>query len=132
MDQLYGGAKCIMFPSFYEGFGLPIVKGLALGKTVIARLSELPWELAGRMVNRGRLINYSNSMDLREIIAKDLDGVEIPTVPLGGNTPGGGVPYGWKSCGAHVLEFAASLHAAEDPDRWLAMDRCFRYASAGA
>jgi glycosyltransferase involved in cell wall biosynthesis len=130
MDQLYAGAKCIIFPSFYEGFGLPIVKGLALGKTVIARRSELLYELAANLVNQGRLIGYANSMDLPRIIADLLAGKDTPDVPLGGAIAAGDAPYGWKSCGARVLSFAARLRAAENPDRWLARDRAFRYALA--
>ena len=35
IQRLYSGARCIVFPSFYEGFGFPIVTALAYGKTLI-------------------------------------------------------------------------------------------------
>ena len=41
IQRLYSGARCIVFPSFYEGFGFPIVTALAYGKTLIARRSDL-------------------------------------------------------------------------------------------
>lgn len=40
---LYSGATAFVFPSFYEGFGLPVVEGLACGTPVIAsNRSSLP------------------------------------------------------------------------------------------
>jgi glycosyltransferase involved in cell wall biosynthesis len=32
--QLYGGCEMMVFPSFYEGFGLPILEGMACGRAV--------------------------------------------------------------------------------------------------
>lgn len=45
--QLYQKARCLFFPSLYEGFGLPILEGLACGLPVAtANTSSLP-EVAG-------------------------------------------------------------------------------------
>jgi glycosyltransferase involved in cell wall biosynthesis len=44
---LYRGAACAVFPSFYEGFGLPVLEALACGTPLItSNTSSLP-ELAG-------------------------------------------------------------------------------------
>lgn len=32
--QLYNGCECFVFPSFYEGFGLPILEAMACGRAV--------------------------------------------------------------------------------------------------
>jgi glycosyltransferase involved in cell wall biosynthesis len=41
--QLYQKARCLFFPSLYEGFGLPILEGLACGLPVAtANTSSLP------------------------------------------------------------------------------------------
>ena len=37
VDDLYDRASCVVFPSHYEGFGLPVMHALARGKPVIAR-----------------------------------------------------------------------------------------------
>lgn len=48
MPALYSGASLFVYPSFYEGFGLPILEALACGVPVIAsKFSSLP-EVAGK------------------------------------------------------------------------------------
>ncbi len=43
--ELYRQCRAFIFPSVYEGFGLPIVNALSCGKTVIANQNELNHEL---------------------------------------------------------------------------------------
>jgi glycosyltransferase involved in cell wall biosynthesis len=40
LASLYAGARCLVYPSFYEGFGLPPLEAMALGTRVVA--SKLP------------------------------------------------------------------------------------------
>lgn len=47
LAELYRGAACLVFPSRYEGFGLPIVEAMASGTPVVAtRVGAIP-EVAG-------------------------------------------------------------------------------------
>jgi glycosyltransferase involved in cell wall biosynthesis len=126
-DNLYRNAKCIVFPSFYEGFGLPVVKGLAHGKTVIARSSRLLHEIAPMCANVGRLIEFTNSMDLLPIVAPLLSGRCHPAMALGDKLVAGQPAYSWLTCGEHILDFAKRLKASENPDRWRRRDRALRY-----
>lgn len=44
---LYSGAECVVFPSLYEGFGFPVLEGMACGTPVVtSTVSSLP-EVAG-------------------------------------------------------------------------------------
>lgn len=43
LSKLYKEAKIFVYPSFYEGFGLPIIEGLSLGAPVItSNISSMP------------------------------------------------------------------------------------------
>ncbi|HET7735961.1 MAG TPA: glycosyltransferase [Nocardioidaceae bacterium] len=46
-QQVCAGAELIVFPSDFEGFGLPIVEGLALGKPVVIGPEKASLEVAG-------------------------------------------------------------------------------------
>jgi glycosyltransferase involved in cell wall biosynthesis len=48
LAALYAGAACLVYPSLYEGFGLPVLEAMRLGCPVVtSNLSSLP-EVAGR------------------------------------------------------------------------------------
>ncbi len=64
MSAAFAHAEAIIFPSFYEGFGLPIVEGLSYGRTVIARASSLVDELAAEYRGPGRLLTFSTEREL--------------------------------------------------------------------
>jgi glycosyltransferase involved in cell wall biosynthesis len=47
LAELYRGATCLVFPSRYEGFGLPVVEAMASGTPVVAAAGGSVPEVAG-------------------------------------------------------------------------------------
>ena len=46
-ERLFAGAGLVVFPSDFEGFGLPVVEGMLLGKPVVVGPDEAVLEVAG-------------------------------------------------------------------------------------
>lgn len=73
LPALYSGAKMFLFPSLYEGFGLPVLESMASGAPVItSSTSSLP-EVAGKAAI---LINPEETNDLMLAIKSLLDSPE--------------------------------------------------------
>jgi alpha-1,3-rhamnosyl/mannosyltransferase len=47
LAALYRGAECLVFPSRYEGFGLPVLEAMASGTPVVAAATGAVSEIAG-------------------------------------------------------------------------------------
>lgn len=65
LQELYSRAVALIFPSFYEGFGLPLAEAIACGCPVItSNISAMP-EIAGKA---GILINPHHPEEIAEAI----------------------------------------------------------------
>jgi glycosyltransferase involved in cell wall biosynthesis len=65
LDAVYRGAAAFVYPSLYEGFGLPVVEAMARGvPTITSNASSLP-EVAG---SAGYLVDPSSQRDLSAAI----------------------------------------------------------------
>lgn len=70
LGLFYKNAKCFVFPSMYEGFGIPVLESMACGcPIVLSNTSSFP-EVAG---NAGIYFEVNNQKDLKSKIEKVLD-----------------------------------------------------------
>lgn len=51
LPYLYSGAECFVYPSLYEGFGLPILEAMACGCPVVASNTSSIQEIGGEAVS---------------------------------------------------------------------------------
>ena len=62
--SLLQGAKVVVYPSTYEGFGIPVLEGLAYGKPVLARSIPVLCDIRQMIPSRENLILYDSTTDL--------------------------------------------------------------------
>ena len=68
--SLYNLAAVLVFPSFYEGFGLPVLESMACGTPVVAANAAALPEVVG---DAGLLVNPKDPESIAEAIARILD-----------------------------------------------------------
>jgi len=67
LSALYQNASLFVYPSFYEGFGLPIVEAFSHGVPVVTSKTSSCGEIAGGSAS---LVDPSNSKEIGEAMAK--------------------------------------------------------------
>jgi alpha-1,3-rhamnosyl/mannosyltransferase len=93
LPLLYNGARCLVYPSHYEGFGLPPVEMLACGGAVLASSIATLIETVG---NRAALISPVDADGWRDALlraATDDDWIRS----LQSGAIQGPSPYSWKT-----------------------------------
>ncbi len=70
IDGLYANARVLIYPSLYEGFGIPVVKALSFKKPVLARRLPVMTELKERIPEGENLVLYSSTEDLIHALRK--------------------------------------------------------------
>jgi glycosyltransferase involved in cell wall biosynthesis len=113
MQGLYSNAEIVIFPSFYEGFGLPLVNALAYGRTVVARDSALVREIGGAYRGPGRLVVYESETDLIGRLSRLSRGKPVPEIPLARSD--GEPPFGWAQAGREIEAFITSIVGTVSP-----------------
>jgi GT2 family glycosyltransferase/glycosyltransferase involved in cell wall biosynthesis/SAM-dependent methyltransferase len=87
ITKLYSSCKFVLYPSYYEGFGLPLMEALHFGRPVIARYSPLYRELQELLGPISQNIHlYKTSKELAKILSNPPEWKdEAPTSPLNWN-----------------------------------------------
>ncbi|WP_162250944.1 glycosyltransferase [Ensifer sp. Root423] len=68
VDELYAGAKAIVFPSHYEGFGFPILNALAARRPILARKMPVYEEIKAHSASSSNVHLYSDTNELISIL----------------------------------------------------------------
>ncbi len=102
--ELLRGAKFVVFPSHYEGFGIPVVESLAYSKPVMARSIPVMQDLNERLHAGENLILYNST---KELISRLKEG--FPKWQRSALDTGGGGEISWDSGTAEIGEFLHSL-----------------------
>jgi len=122
LHRLYADARAVVFPSFYEGFGLPIVTTLSYGGTLLARRSALLSEIAGECrPHRGRIVPFARREEMVELLGRLLHGECVSELPLG-TALSAGKPKSWRDVAALIMTFVADLSSDLSRCRWRSRD----------
>lgn len=74
LPLLYAGAKVLLYPSFYEGFGLPILEAMSCGTPVItSNVSAMP-EVGG---NAALYVNPENDEEIKERLINVMEDLNL-------------------------------------------------------
>ncbi len=110
IDDLYAGAGAVIFPSFYEGFGFPMIRAMAYGKRVYVRRSELAEELLRVYRGPGSAVLFESLPELVELLR-----APAPVERVGQ----GAEVISWQSTAAGLMSFLETLASDGRQSRWL-------------
>ncbi len=99
MPALYNGARALIFPSFYEGFGLPPLEMLACGGAVIASTAGAIAETVGRVAHLVEPLDLDGWRTAMQRIVADDDWHQ--TLRRGAEDVAR--PFTWEACAADTL-----------------------------
>lgn len=126
LQRLIAGARVIVSPSFYEGFGMPVVQGLAYGRPVIVRESPLWHEIAGQLQMPGAMVTFDDTASLVEAVGRILAGLPLDPLPQGKNLRDGEPPLRWRDCAQRVIGLVEELLCTADGRRWREREEALR------
>lgn len=129
IESLVACAKVVVFPSWNEGFGLPVVKALAYGRPVVVRDLPLWKEIADHADLPGTLMSFDNAASLYEVLSVVMEkGQKIRVLQQGGSVGAG--PLDWKACARRVLDAVEARLVDADSSHWLKREKLVRMLEA--
>ncbi len=109
LPALYTGALAFVFPSLYEGFGLPLVEAMACGTPVIASRTSACGEVAG---DAALLVDPLSEEEIAGALARIAQDAGLRAA-LAARGRERARAFSWERAAQEVLDVLASL--ADDP-----------------
>lgn len=100
LSFLYKRAEALIFPSFIEGFGFPILEAMDCGLPVITSKTSSLWEIAG---DAALLVDPHNFIEIKNVMSKITSG-EILKSNLIERGRKRAQNFSWKKCAEELLE----------------------------
>ena len=133
VHRLVATARAVVYPSFYEGFGLPVVESLAYDRPVLVRRGPLWTEIAAHSRLPGRLVEFDDPASLIEALGRVLSGSPPPGLPFGAALAEAQAPTGWRDAAATVLRSVEHRLAYDGTgsgiEHWHGRDEALRTAN---
>lgn len=105
LPALYNGARALVYPSWYEGFGLPMVEMMACGGAVVSSTADALVEVAGGHAHLVYPQDQDGWRDAMQEIIRDDDWCES----LREGTQEWAARFSWDQCAADTLNVYREL-----------------------
>jgi glycosyltransferase involved in cell wall biosynthesis len=119
LSALYNGARALVYPSLYEGFGLPPVEMLACGGAVLASTAGALVETVGRQAHLIEPLDLDGWRKAMQRVVEDDDWREA----LRRGAVEAAKPFTWEQCAADTLRVYRQLCGTRSQDTNPCQDR---------
>lgn len=100
LPALYSGARALVYPSYFEGFGLPVVEMLACGGAVLTSTAEAILEVAGGRAHCVEAEDTEGWRDAMQRVMLDTDWQQT----LRGDADLIARQYSWQRCAEETVQ----------------------------
>lgn len=125
IESLFQYAKVVVFPSWIEGFGLPVIKTLALGKPLILRDMPLWHELVSVLKLPGTMHIFKDQDSLKDCGSAALRGIDSKyTLQQNEEIE---ILYNWDKCAEMIVTGTEAFLQRADSKKWFERNKVISF-----